>query len=221
MSGYVSNRTTFDRKFDVWAWRDDREAMVAKGVKPGGYCSYEYEVRVTRHENVAIGKVEYYIVSDEPGPIKVRANDLEQLRVKLDAAIRAFLAVEWKPFLVVEVTRGDRFDSSATSARLYMNVREAQEGRSSHNADLVWHRFLGKDSLYNDTSVHAGKIPLSDRDGEPYRVVPDTPANRAALEAVRLGIKALGEKLDGLLSAEKIQDTLANVRVDRLLSVKP
>lgn len=52
------------------------------------------------------------------------------------------------------------------------------------------------------------------------RVVDDTPANRAALVAIQDGLVELAKRLDRLLAANVIQETLVNVSTTHLLSLE-
>jgi hypothetical protein len=223
----------FDRKFDSWLWHDMNEATDSR---------YTFEVRITRPENVAEGPIGYYIKSQDP-PLHVKAGTLEELRAKLDKRVRSWLSVEWQPKILVLVkhTQDDEHDVD-TTVSLNLETRRFEEGKATRDGKLWW-RFVGEGGNYDSQFAHHGSIVDYDgnlggcdwesrsysakEDKEALqaerkarrRVIDDTPENRVALQAIQDGIILLAKKLDGLLSAETIKDTLANVRIDRLLSV--
>lgn len=108
---------TTDRKFETWDWMDKSTTP-----KP-----LQFEVRLERPVNVAEGPIRYYIKHDDP-PIRIEANDLGPLREKLDAAVRAFYAVEWTPVLAVRMAKGIGLHRQAPSFELKLEIVEYERG---------------------------------------------------------------------------------------------
>src|SRR2546430_147541 len=87
-------QNVYDRKFDTWKWYNpevhDRPL--------------EFEVRMRRPENMAQGRITYFINHTDP-PVDIAAPTLEDLKQQLDTRLRDWFAVsDWKPmaFVVIE-----------------------------------------------------------------------------------------------------------------------
>lgn len=168
-----------DRKFDTWEWCD-------KSIAP---TALEFEVRCERPVNIAEGTLRYYVKHDEP-PIRIEAPDLGLLRDKLDAAVRAFYAAEWKPVLILRVSKGFRhtLHGSAISFELQLEVLEFE---IAEMLGQRWHRRRRREILARPTgyeyALRPGDIENTFRqfgNDEPrlQYVLADTPEARVMLD---------------------------------------
>lgn len=167
---------TSDRKFDTWEWSD-------RIVAPKDLT---FEVRLERPTNVAAGPVRYYIACNNP-PISVEANDLGLLRDRLDAAVRAFYAVEWVRVLVISPDVYQHADGITVELKVHEYEQGTLDGkpvyRQRRSED---HRVGANEYAYRMTEgdIEREFKRWHDSPPQPRYVLLDTPENRDLIASI-------------------------------------
>jgi hypothetical protein len=195
-----------------------------------------------RYEQQQAGKVAVFRVKLDDPEIRLENTDINALKTEVWAAIKDKLSIVWRDMLYVQ-TEGNAHGIDAKDPEGYRRKGERGAGKVEFDYKPVQiTEFNGKkmsrhlESVYNGNSTwstasegwpevghpsryHYGKDKV-DR-SEVRALIPDTPENRAALDQIADGFKALHKRLLGLLSPKSIERTLANVGTAGLLLPAP
>ncbi|MFA6132512.1 MAG: hypothetical protein WC869_00695 [Phycisphaerae bacterium] len=173
---------------------------------------------------------EYQINLDEPIHCRLRGKDPEVITKQLFELLNKHFEISWAPFLYVRVTFGEtncNYSGSNTRGREmhvlidYVLIGSKPDGTFVHDfydADREVYTGGPHKPRYNHYAqgkpevTSAPKKRWSSReDIETKSLIEDTPANRAALNAILAAMEKLTYQLSDLLSKDKIQATLANM----------
>jgi hypothetical protein len=166
-----------------------------------------------------------------------RDSDLERLRVSIKNALeeqdRLRGGITWEPWLEVQTSlsnksRAYRQHGQECGRQLEVNYRPLLRGVhptdsarfltiNSNGTVMPFPTPLTPDSEPADTlEIKPGeflKVGRSDSRtaGDTYAYLPDTPANRMALDQIFKGMETLGARLHALLSPTAVEDSMANI----------
>lgn len=174
-----------------------------------GGKTYELRLRLVDNGRSHSKRFSYLVTHGEP-EVSVRGDDPNQCLKQAEVELKAQLAVDWKPAIVVHADAGDDCHYCGDGTILY-------QGRMSLRYALVdvAQRLDGTDVWRAPRSAMGVKLnEFTEHDGTPRgTVIPDTPENRAKLQIIADGLEKLGANLTLLLAQDRIVKTLQDVRV--------
>lgn len=178
---------------DTWWYTDDGQRI-------------EVPVRVRQRGSRLVFAVDL----DSP-TVDVEHADTLELRRLAWAAIKKAVAITWREVYIIEVA-GSETESHHTgpgmTEELSFGYDHAEVGT---NADGTFVHRAPFNRRYPDHHRHVhGGLP---RGGENVSMVDATPENKARIQAVIMSMRRLGEMMAELMSPEKVQRTLENVRL--------
>lgn len=147
--------------------------------------------------DVIVSSKRQVVVGDSP----------EEVRIETERLLKENTQVAWTPMIRVLVSNGDDdyFDEGSRDLRAHMKFSYDfwEVGVTPSGRNVYREVFPG--SVRSKGHIDNGKLDDV--------LIPHTPENEAALDAVRDGILRLGKALTGLLSQAQVIKTLANVKV--------
>jgi len=221
------------KKFTTWEFRD-REVKLLVPV---------HVVDDTDHNHTA--KEVYFSVKMEEPEINEQDTDINRLRQTVFAKIKEQLSIKWRSMLVVEVecarhrlfdkrkkpdTMDTEYSGDGSLGVSWHRVQIATFGkqklsRTFNNYYKPWGPGLQKErprEVWNQGTEGWPEVgTIADRRGYPRikAMIPDTPENRVALEAIADNIETLYRRLGKLLDSDQIENTLARVAGSGLLAL--
>lgn len=145
--------------------------------------------------------------------ISVTATDIESLRKSILARIDERFAIDWKPYLLVEVIPERPYHGEG--AGFSFSYREIMKGVTQDGQLLM--------RIASETADHAWRVyawpkAFKNQQGEPMACIEGNAENIAALQDFQRRILALKDRINEFLAPEAILDTLANINSNALLS---
>jgi len=230
-----------EKKFTTWEYRDHEVVLQVPVTLVDN--SKKGHIRYGEDAN----KTFFEVHMDEP-EIREKDTDINRLRETVFAQIKAKLAVEWKSMLLVEVSashsrlfdKGKSPDTPDTEddagAKLVVNWERWQVAkykgkkisRRFNNYHKPWRIHDEKEKPAREVWNQAqsgwpddkdDRFSTQDQMPEIKALIPDTPANRVALEAITDAIENLYHNLAKLLASDKIEETLAAVASKLVLNL--
>lgn len=182
---------------------------------------YELKIRLVDNGRSYSKRFTYCVTHDVP-PVEVHHDEANQCLKEAEAELRAALAVDWKPAIVIDADTGDNCRYVGTGGTLFqgrMSLRYSlvDVAKRPDGSD-VWRERLDSGIVYGSS-----RKSHHEHDGTPsgVAVIPDTPENRAKLKVISDGLEKLGANLTLLLSQDRITKTLQDVRTLQLPASAP
>lgn len=175
-----------------------------------GGKTFELKLRLVDAGRSHSKRFSYSVTHSDPDLV-VRGNDPEQCLRDAEVELRAKLAVDWIPSIVIYVESDDNctyYGSGETlfKGRLSLRYALVDVAKRADGTD-VWREPVREGFIKRGREFH-------EHDGLPDgTVIADTPENREKLQVISDGLTKLSANLTLLLNQDRIVKTLQDVRV--------
>jgi hypothetical protein len=207
------------KKIDTWEYKGNDGAKLLVPV---------YIINDAYNHKEDIREIQFEV--DLPDiDVKERDADLNALQVTVFKLIAEKLLVKWEPFLWVKVSGSAYpFDMKKRNAYDHLTMEVNIEVTPIEIGTMPMGGKIHRKTGYSETSEGMpatgeeekssyGYSCYSSRQPPQRSLVPDTPANREALNDIALRFEALIQNLRRLLSTEQVEQFLANSLASNLL----
>lgn len=192
------------------ALADDEDAQ--KGIAVGK-VKIPVEVRMRKSfaegggTNRAVTELQFSLVCRKPHVV-VRGTDIEALRLAMWAALDKDSAISWEPHLLITIEPALSYGDGIREG-LQLNERTVWKGTTKGGYLIL--REMSGGRFGTETTYRPWPGTYVDKNGRVTACIPETDANRAAMDEFRARIVDLRKMLQGLVKPEQINRTLANL----------
>jgi hypothetical protein len=152
----------------------------------------------------ALRQIEFLVICRAPY-IRFKGTDIEALRKAVWEKLDEQFQIKWERYYKVQITQARIYDG--IGAAMEFSYHDVEKG-TAHDGTLLLREYQTYRSEYK---VAPWPGSFKDERGKVIACIPDTKANRQALEEYAKRLNALREKLAETLRPEVILQTLANL----------
>lgn len=164
--------------------------------------------------NRAVAELQFSLVCRKPAVV-VRGTDIEALRLAMWAELDKDSAIRWEPHLLVTIEPAMNYGDGIREG-LQLSERTVWKGTAKGGYLIL--REMGGGRFGSDWIHRPWPGTYTDARGKVTACIPETEANRVAMDEFRTRIVELRKMLQRLVKPEQINRTLANLSGIALLA---